>query len=262
MKGDLLVDKPVFKSAVIGGFERQSVLNYIQEIVSNTEEAQSRLNTQIEEASAAREKLEQSVKELESRLSDSEKSRGLLGAELQNAKVESNELSSTLKTLNEELDRQKTIIREKDEQLSLKDKAKAGLEWENSKLQHQITELQVGRDEIEKTKYSLGELMISAHLEAEDVIEEARTKAHEIIDQAAVKAQKIEEATNKSSQDLSEQFGIFRRGMDLLEEKMDEAISSMKEKFTNINEVVNKSECHIKSISRNASAEQQTEEFF
>ena len=270
------MDKPVFKSAVIGGFERQSVLNYIQEIANNTQEAQDRLKAQIEEVSAARGKLEQSLKELENRLSDSEKNRGLLGADLHNAKTKNNELSSMSEMLNKEVDRQKAIIREKDEQLRLKDKAMVDLEWESSKLQQQNTELQKERDEIEKTRYSLGELMINARLESENIIEQAKNKAQEIIDQAVneaaqtveqamVKSQRIEEAANRSSQKVSEQVVIFRREMGLLEEKMEIAMSSMKEKFTEINEAVSKSECNVISVSRTGcdeSAEQQAEEFF
>ena len=61
-------NKSIFKSTMFGGFERQSVLNYIYETVNSTQDAQDRLTAQIEEMSATREKLEQSVKELEYRL--------------------------------------------------------------------------------------------------------------------------------------------------------------------------------------------------
>jgi len=254
-------NKPVLKSAMFGGFERQSVLNYIYETVNSTQEAQDRLTAQIEEMSVTREKLEHSVKELEFRLSDNEAARDSLGEELRGVKVKNNELNGMLQTLNEEIDRQKGIVREKDEQLKRVNQIKAELERENADLQLRASQAVDGQEDVEKTKLRVGELMVKSHLEAEQVIDRANFQARQIVDQAGVKAKEviaqadfkarmIEEEADKSAHSLSGQLTKFRVEIGSIEEKLERAIVNMRENFSVINEVISHGETHIKSFSR------------
>jgi len=242
--------QPVFKSTMFGGFEKKSVLDYIYETLNSTQEAQDRLNAQIEEMSAAREKLEQSVKDMESRLGESEKVRTTLGEELQGVKTKNNELSAMLSTLTEEIDRQKQIVAEKDAQLGSMADEKTELERKNADLEQQKLELQKGQVDVDKATLRIGELMVKSHLESERILEEANAKAHELIDAANMRAAQIEESANKSSLELTEHLGTFRTEVSELEQKLEEAIRTMREKFSAIGEVINQGESHIKGFSR------------
>ena len=243
---------PVFKSAMFGGFERQSVLNYIYETVNSTQEAQERLNTQIGEMTANREKLEQSVKDLEGRLVENEKARTALGEELHSARQKNTELSSMLATLNQEIDRQKGIVKEKDEALRRVNQVRDELEQKNAQLEQQTAQLIKGQDELERSKLQIGELMLKSHMEADNVLSQATAKAQEVIAEANVRAGQIEEVASKASSELGEQLGKFRDEISTLEHRMEEAFASMREKFTSIGEAIDKGETQLRGFSRPA----------
>ena len=243
---------PIFKSAVFGGFERQSVLNYIYETVSSTQEAQERLNAQIEDMAANREKLEQSVKDLEGRLVENEKTRTNLGEELHSARQKNTELNSMLATLNHEIDRQKGIVKEKDEALRRVNQTRDELEQKNAQLEQQTAQLVKGQDELERSKLKIGELLLKGHMEAGKVLSDATAKAQEVIAEANVRAGQIEEVAGKASSELGEQLGRFRDEISTLEQRMEEAFASMREKFTSIGEAIDKGEAQVRGFSRTA----------
>jgi len=214
---------------MFGGFERQSVLNYIYETFNSTQEAQDRLTAQIEEMAVTRERLEQSVGDLERRLSENDAARDRMGEELHGVKVKNTELTAMLTSLNEEIDRQKLIVKEKDEQISrltrtnneleqknaqLELQARdqgdseetkahiAELEQKNAQLELQATELMKGHGDIEKTKVQIGELVVKSHLEAERILDQANERAQEVIAEASYKAERIHDEANEQAQEV------------------------------------------------------------
>ena len=222
-------NKSIFKNAVIGGFEKQSVLNYIYETFSSTQEAQDRLTEQIEEMSITRERLEQSVSDLERRLTENDAARERMGEELQGVKVKNNELTEMLNSLNVEIDRQKLIIKEKDEQITRLTKINteleeknaqleiqardqgdseetrahiAELEKKNAQLEMQAIELVNNHGDIEKTKTQIGELVVKSHLEAERILDQANVRAQEVIAGANYKAERIQDHANEQAAGL------------------------------------------------------------
>ena len=254
-------NQPIFKAAIVGGFEKQSVLNYIQEMIGTAQEAQDRFNAQIGEMSATREKLEHSVRELEQRLSDVEKTRSAMGEELHNAKVRNNELATMLESLGDEINRQKAIAAEKDGELRRFGAEKADLHRKNAALEQQTVELQQGRQEVEKNKLHIGEVMLQSRMDAERILEEATAKARDITEEAAATAEEIlekadlrarerEEEADKSLIAISEQFSAFRKDMELLEEKIEDAVLGMREKLSAISQTVSQGEGHIRGFYR------------
>jgi len=290
---------------MFGGFERQSVLNYIYETFNATQEAQDRLTAQIEEMSATRERLEQSVKDLENRLSENDTARNQMGEELSTVKVKNTELTEMLNSLNEEIDRQKLIVKEKDEQINRITHERAELEQRNAQLEMQASELMKGQNDIEKSKAQIGDLVVKSHLEAERILEQANERAGEVateagelvarsrlegerileqaseragevaaeadqmmaktrldaeqileqaneramqaIAEANVKAEQITQAASRSSGEVAAHLSSFRDEIDRLKELMEEAFEVMRDKFTAIGQVLDKSESQVKS---------------
>jgi len=252
---------PVLKPTKFGGFDRQSVLDYIYETINSNQDAQDRLHAQIDEMNATRENLERSVKDLEDRLLAKDRARDSLVEELDAAKGKNNELSSMLQTLNDEIDRQKALVLEKDNELRHMTDAKGNLERETADLQQQAMHLQQGQAEIEKSKHRIGELLVKSHLDAELVLTQTNTKAQQTIDQANTKAQQtiqeanlrakqVEDEAGKSAAELTEQLGEFRSEVCSLEEKLEESIVAVREKFASIIDFVNQKETNIKGLSR------------
>ena len=243
-------NKPVFKSTMFGGFERHSVLNYIYETAHSNQEAQERLTAQIEEMSATRERLELSVKELEARLGEAESARHHLGEELQGAKVKNNELSAMLSSLAEEIDRQKAIVQEKDEQLRRLTQVNTELERKNADLERRASEFHGGGVDVDKAKLTIGELMVKSHIESEKLLLQTNIEAQKIIDQANLKAAQIEAVSCKSSSELFSHMDRFRSEVRSIEERLDSAIVIMREMFISISSALGQAEAAPKGFSR------------
>ena len=254
-------ERPVIKSTMFGGFERQSVLNYIYETVSSSQEAQERLTAQIEEMSANREQLEEAVRELELRLAESENNRSALGEELHLVRAKNSEFSGMLEKLSAEIERQKVVVQEKDEQIKIISQAKANLERENADLHMQASQLQSGRDGLEQTKLRIGELVIKSHMDAEGIMSKTNIQAQQVLEQANFKAKRMleqaearvrlaEEEAAKSARDFYGQIGRFRSDMSGLEGKLEQVVVSMREAFDAMNAVINKSDPNTRSTSR------------
>ena len=268
-------NKSIFKSTMFGGFERQSVLNYIYETFNSTQEAQEKLTAQIEEMSATRERLEESVKDLENRLAENDAARTTMNEELRGVKAKNTELATMLEELNEEIDRQQLIVKEKDEQISRLAKANSELEKKNAELEIQAAELAKGHGDLEKSKTQIGDLIIKSHLEAERILEQANTRAAEVaaeaegivaksqreaekiveqaggrakelIAEAQAEAEQIVQAANRSTVEVAAHLSSFRDEISSLQEVMEEALGAMRDKFAAINKALDKTEGQMK----------------
>ena len=268
-------NKSIFKSTMFGGFERQSVLNYIYETFNSTQEAQEKLTAQIEEMSATRERLEESVKDLENRLAENDAARTSMSEELRGVKVKNTELSAMLEDLNDEIDKQRQIVKEKDEQISRLTKANSELEKKNAELEVQATELMQSQGDIEKSKSQIGELVIKSHLEAERILEQANARASEVvaeaeevvaksqreaekivqqaggrakevIAEAQAEAEQIIQAANRSTVEVAAHLQGFRDEISSLQDVMEEAFGAMRDKFAAISQALDKSEGQMK----------------
>ncbi|MDR2909434.1 MAG: hypothetical protein LBU86_06095, partial [Oscillospiraceae bacterium] len=123
------------KPALFGRYyDKQSVLNYIFELNNNAKAVQERLSAQFDDLGAAREKLTEAIRELEQKLSDSEKARGSLGEELKGERVKNGEMSKMLEALNSEIERQNKIIAQKTSELSRVDEIRAELDEKRAEL--------------------------------------------------------------------------------------------------------------------------------
>ena len=188
-------NQPIFKTSLFGGFERQSVLNYIYELNNNAKAAQERLQAQFEEVSAARERLSETIRNLEQKLSAAEKARSEMEEELTEERDKRSKMQEMLDALNAEIDRQKIIIAEKDAEITRYSELNARLEEKNA-------ELEATRSEVEKASIYLGDLVVKTKMEAEQILEDANLQAQNIMVEAS-----------KSLSSVFDQFSKFREEM-------------------------------------------------
>ncbi len=225
-------NQPIFKASIFGGFDRQSVLNYIFELNSNAKAAQQRMNAQFDEVSAARERLSENLRALEQRLGAAEQARKTLETELESERGRHSAADAMLTTLNVEIARQKEVIFQKDAEIKRVEQLRAELEARNA-------ELESKRDELEKSSIYIGELVVRTKLETERVLDDANAQARELVDEAA-----------RSLSGVYEQFGKFRTEMEAIEERIEDAVITMQNKFAAIGETIAASEENIRGFYR------------
>lgn len=174
-------DKVVFKTAAVGGFEKKAVLDYIYQMNEEAEFAQLRLKERIEELEESQRSLEESLGLSNSRVRTLERDYNNIAAELEAARnAESpapaaNPASEELIVrLNEEIERQKALLTEKDQELR-----------QHVAQYHDLVErtrdLESRREEVEKASYQLGKVMLDARADAETISANAKEQAKDLL---------------------------------------------------------------------------------
>lgn len=176
-----LDDKVVFKTAAVGGFEKKAVLDYIYQMNEEAEFAQLHLKERIEELEESQHSLEESLGLANNRVRTLERDYNNIAAELEAARNAGppapavNPASEELIVrLNEEIERQKALLTEKDQELQ-----------QHVAQYHDLVErtrdLESRREEVEKASYQLGKVMLDARADAETISANAKEQAKDLL---------------------------------------------------------------------------------
>lgn len=92
--------KAAFKTSLFGGYEKESVLKYIDDMSRAAAESEAKLQEQIEQITRSRQGLEEQIAEFEKRMQDASET---IDAE----KGKNKKLSEMIGLLQEEIDRQR-----------------------------------------------------------------------------------------------------------------------------------------------------------
>lgn len=112
-----------FRSAAIGGFNKQDVLDFLEAQSKQAAQAQQEVQSRLEESQRQEESLRRQVDELTGRLDSAEQARDGLGAELELAREASAEDRREIERLTAELER---ACRERDEARAALEEARPG----------------------------------------------------------------------------------------------------------------------------------------
>ena len=170
-----------FRSAAIGGFHRQDVLDYLERITRENQEEKdailaekTSMESALDEEKAARARAENRLLLMEQRAEDA---------------------SAGRKDLEEEIVRLKEQLAEKEEVL-----AQATAEAES--LRKTIGELEPRAESWQRIKNTAGDIEVAAHERAQITIQEAQVKAAEIRAEAVRWVLDIQNRCDKLQQDL------------------------------------------------------------
>lgn len=170
-----------FRSAAIGGFHRQDVLDYLERITRENQEEKdailaekTSMESALDEEKAARARAENRLLLMEQRAEDA---------------------SAGRKDLEEEIVRLKDQLAEKEEVL-----AQATAEAES--LRKTIGELEPRAESWQRIKNTAGDIEVAAHERAQITIQEAQVKAAEIRAEAVRWVLDIQNRCDKLQQDL------------------------------------------------------------
>lgn len=149
----------VFRSAVVGGFNRQDVLNFIE---SSTRQNTARLISMQREL----EKTQKIREDLEQELSVSQKKVESLGRELESLQKDNEEKSTALSSAQEEL--------------SLKEQEFSALKEEFSTLKEKTARWEDSAKAYEELKDRTATIELEAHQRAQDIEKQAEEKAQRV----------------------------------------------------------------------------------
>ena len=198
-------NKTQFRVASFGGFNKEDVMQYIEELDFNLQQSKEKNNLEVvrlrkeseefksicSENNLSKETLGKFIKEsveCEERLENLQENHKSTGKE--NAR-----LKEKIKTLTEENEQLTSVVRVKssniDDQVKSLINENKETQEENKKLHKQIAEF-------EKIKETVIKLELDAHIRAKSVLDEAKAKAQAIIDEVTAQADaKIKEADDK-----------------------------------------------------------------
>jgi len=195
----------VLKKTTFGGFEKQSVLDYIYQINNTAQEEQSRLRGQLTEAEAAREQLSASVQELEAKVARLESDRENGAAELRSAQKRTEELTALLDTLQTEKTAMQATITTKDEEIAGHLRLNGELTRENEQVKARCAALEANAQEVELATTQIKDALQMARDEADHMVTDAKAQAEAIAAGAKAQAEAATtEATSRAEATISD----------------------------------------------------------
>lgn len=189
-------NQTIFKTNVFGGFGKQEVLAYIEELNKQSKQIEDDLNTKINELLEEQDKLRkdaeqfgEKIENLESSLSDKEN------------KISS--LNSLINGLNLEIEKQKRIITEKNNIIDIQ--TKKAEEWEHKhNEQYQVSSCKVG-----------------------EVLLKAQATADQIVDKATKDASELTEKSYKYAEDVIRKINSFKSNFVDMRDQINKILSQI-----------------------------------
>lgn len=163
-----------FRSAAIGGFHRQDVLDYIERITQENREQTAAFERTLEEETTGRARAEEELSRSEERAAQAEEAKTALEKELAQVKAELEKKAAAL------------------------EEAEACVKT----LRRQVSELEPGAESWQRIKDTAGDIEVAAHERAQITMQEARAHAAEVRAEGIRWVLNIQSRCDKLQQDL------------------------------------------------------------
>ncbi|MEG1778516.1 MAG: hypothetical protein RR263_00315 [Oscillospiraceae bacterium] len=214
-------EKGIFKAAVMGGFDRKSVLDYIKAITEQAENKEKELTMELLETTKR-------CDELMDMCAENEEKSESLQRELDDGKIKYNQIKEKAREMNEKINKQDSSIEAKtDELLLMKERVR--------QLQARNEMLELKSKKYDESTMQLGYLMLEAQKNADKIIKEANVKAEEII-------AKADEAVVKTVQGLE----VVKTSYGDLKKEVAHSVTTMLSRLDEVDELLEESKLFIK----------------
>ncbi len=223
-------NQTMLKKTAFGGFDRKSVLNYVYDINTSAKEAQDKLLAQLEEITSSREKVSESLREMETKLQQVQQERDDFSTELGSEKQRTGELAVMMDSLNAQIAKQERILAEKEEEI-------ADYKRLNNELLRKNETLESKKQEVEKASAYVGELLLRTQVDSEKILADAAVKAQELVVEAG-----------KSLEGVHSQFESFKQEMSTIQDQIQQAMQAVQDKFSHIGKAVKDAEVNLRDI--------------
>ena len=155
--------KAEFKNEPFGGYEKESVLKYIDDMSRTAAESEAKLQEQIEQITRSRRELEEQIAEFEKRMQDASET---IDAE----KGKNKKLSEMIGLLQEEIDRQRR-------QGESRTREYQAAQEKNRQLQEQVRQVEEKSKLYDEAAASIGSAILQAQQTAQSIVDEAGGQA-------------------------------------------------------------------------------------
>ena len=189
-------NQPIFKKVAFGGFDKQSVLDYVFQLDNNMKELSESLTAQLSEVGDARDTLSRSLREAESKLQCAQSERENLSAELRSEKGRVGELSELVDTMRAELKRYESQSAQREEEV-------AGYMRLNGELTRKNELLESKTKEVEEAAAQIGQAMKRAKAEADAMLENARQKSETMEREACERAERVTTGADERAESIT-----------------------------------------------------------
>ena len=166
-----------FKTTAIGGFDKKSVLNYIDTLNERMHAAEVEQEAKLSEYEKAQASQLAHIKNLESQLSDQESKLVVVAQELEKERAASQQSQQTIAQLEQKNQELQKKLSDNDRELQIQ------LE-RNRQLQFKAESLDYKSKKYDELSSQVGDALIEAKRNAELIVREANAKSSEIVAQA------------------------------------------------------------------------------
>lgn len=214
--------KAEFKTSLFGGYEKESVLKYIDDMSRAAAESEAKLQEQIEQITRSRQGLEEQIAEFEKRMQDASET---IDAE----KGKNKKLSEMIGLLQEEIDHQRR-------QGESRTREYQAAQEKNRQLQEQVRQVEEKSKLYDEAAASIGSAILQAQQTAQSIVDEAGGQAKEIVDRANTQAQAITDDAQRFIDRVLQKMDDMQQEFLTLRGRMDESINQLNNRFAQLDE--------------------------
>ncbi|WP_040197850.1 hypothetical protein [Candidatus Soleaferrea massiliensis] len=202
----------LFRSSMMG-FNKEDVLEYIASMARSSESVEKRLKEKISELTRTNQDMEHRLKEFEQKMSVVD---DMVGREQQR----SSEINSSFQELQDELERTKKELEERDRTIRM-------AATQNKQLQQKLDEYKDKSEKYDHVVMRIGNAIAKAQASADVIINEAKETAS-----------KISRETTSTTDKLSAEFSRMKMESEKLQKYVNDTFASINVTMSNVTRVV------------------------
>ena len=204
----------IFKSTLVGGFDKEQVLQYIDTLIEKSSSKENQLKDQVEELMEQNETANDTATKCEATVK-------FLQQTITQKDDELNNLSSLVSTLNLEIEKQKRIVTERNNSIDIQIK--------------KLQESEISRHNDQRlSSEQVGELLVKAQETANEIIEKATIESDKITLEANDQAAAITEKTKSQAAVFISQINQLKSNFGLMREDIATILASMSKELDNM----------------------------
>ena len=220
----------LFKTSVVGGFNKSEVLTYIDELSSSSKEMEKQLGEKITELEAANQKLGEDIALVTLKLETAQE-------KLESEQNKIRELTAQLSDISLDMAKYKQLSEEKDRELKI-------LKEQNRQLQFKAESFEYKSKKYDDMSQQIGDALI-----------EAKEKAEQIILQANVRAKGIVRNATSEMESFSGQMAYLKEDVARVREHLAQAVAQMEEKLNVLDGMIDKASARLTLTTANVEPE-------
>jgi|GEM_PF-6332505 len=220
-----------FKKALVGGFKKEDVLNYIDSMNRSSVDAQTFLKGQIQHLTVSREKLSKRVSAFEDRLLSIEQQLTQKQDIIRDLSRSESKAQDDLLQMAQKLETVQTTLAARDTEIFNKAR-------QYRELESKIDAYKERADRYDAMAASVGEVLVAAKNQAEETVRIAEQEAHNILSAARGDGRIIAEESFGLMEDMKAEMETFRIEVDTLRTALRQTTALADARIEKISEAV------------------------